>query len=91
MIDYRLYWIGDDGHSKRAENVECASDEEARMAAIDRRGSSVAVEVWSGQRFVARIGAPKGWKGSSWTAIGGLKKGGCAGEPGEPCEVCYAA
>ena len=74
MSDYRLYWIGDDGHINLAENVECTSDEEARMAAIDRRGSFVAVVVWSGQRFVARIGAPKGWKGSSWTAIGGLKR-----------------
>jgi hypothetical protein len=73
MTDYRLYRIGGDGHIKGVETVKCASDEEARMAAIDLRGDLPAMEIWSETRFVARVGAPKKWIGLRWNRVVGMK------------------
>jgi hypothetical protein len=58
MVLYRFYWIGRDGHIWAAQNVECASDEDAATTAVGRQGRFAAIEVWSGGRRVARIDAP---------------------------------
>ena len=58
MPIYRFYWIGPDGHIKAAENVECASDEEAITVAASRKGGFPAIEIWLGTRCVLRIGVP---------------------------------
>lgn len=65
MASYRFYWFGPNGHIRRGEDVECASDDEARELAASRQGEFTAVEVWVGTRMVARIGVPDpGSKGS---------------------------
>jgi hypothetical protein len=55
---YRIYWIGGDGHIKAAENVECASHEEAQTKALKVIGSYPAVEVWLGANRIARVCQP---------------------------------
>jgi hypothetical protein len=60
MALYRFYWIGRDSHIWAAQNIECASDEEAKATAADRLGEFAAIEVWLGERRVARIDAPAG-------------------------------
>lgn len=57
MAFYRFYWIGVDGHIKRAEDVECYSDHVAEIVAAERKGSFPAIEIWLGARKIARIGA----------------------------------
>jgi hypothetical protein len=56
---YRFYHIGPDGHFKRVEAIPCASDAEALAKVVAPSGQSVAVEVWTAARFVARIEAAK--------------------------------
>jgi hypothetical protein len=58
MTLYRVYMIGSDDHIKEAENIECASDEEACAEAEHRLDVYPAAEVWEGRRFVARVRAP---------------------------------
>ena len=65
MTHYRVYRIGDDGHIKGVEHVECGSDEEARAAAINLKRNCSAMEVWSGKRFVTRIDASNLERGGS--------------------------
>jgi hypothetical protein len=55
MVLYRFYWFGSDGHIKSAENVECASDDEAAAKAREQIGSYAAIEVWLGTRCVVRL------------------------------------
>jgi hypothetical protein len=58
MALYRVYMIGPDDHIKEAENIECATDQEACAEAQRRLDRHPAAEVWEGRRLVARIRAP---------------------------------
>ena len=57
MALYRIYKLDADDHIADAENVECATDEEACAKALQMQGAYPAVEVWEGARRVARMGA----------------------------------
>ena len=58
MALYRVYKIGSDQHIKAAENIECATDQEARCEAERLLEVYPAAEVWEGRRLVARVRAP---------------------------------
>jgi hypothetical protein len=54
MADYRAYTVGLDGHFINFQAFSCADDPDA----IERARQFVegrAVELWSGERFVARL------------------------------------
>jgi hypothetical protein len=54
MADYRAYTVGLDGHFIDFQAFSCAEDSEA----IERARRFVdghAVELWSGERFIARL------------------------------------
>lgn len=57
MVEYRVYEIGDDGHIVGSTPLVSSDDGEAikqaKRAAEDR-----SVEIWSGERFVIRLGNP---------------------------------
>ncbi|HEY7581694.1 MAG TPA: hypothetical protein VH855_29195 [Acetobacteraceae bacterium] len=59
MTLYRVYMIGSDDHIKEAENIECATDQEACVEAERMLDAYPAAEVWEGRRLVARIRAPE--------------------------------
>jgi hypothetical protein len=50
---YRIYWIGADGRIKGAENIDCATDQDAVAEAWQRIGHSPGMEVWQEARRVA--------------------------------------
>lgn len=52
-MEYRIYWVGADGHLKGAKNVKCATDEDAAEYARALLASYPAAEVWQGKRRVA--------------------------------------
>jgi hypothetical protein len=58
MIAYRCYLIGEDGHIKNSQVIECPSD--AAALAEAERGLAAseypAVEVWDKARRVGRVG-----------------------------------
>jgi hypothetical protein len=59
MALYRFYHVGIDGHFRRAETMTCASDTDALANGGAMSGrDDVAVEVWEGGRFVARVESP---------------------------------
>ena len=58
MPTYRVYWLGADGHIKAALNVDCASDQEARKAAVAKIGAYPAAEIWEGTRRVMTVHNP---------------------------------
>jgi hypothetical protein len=58
MAVYRFYWVGDDDKIRRADNVECASDEDARRIAAEYKAASPAIEVWLGERRIVKLAAP---------------------------------
>jgi hypothetical protein len=58
MALYRIYMIGSDDHIKEAQNVECATDQEACLHAERMLDTYPAAEVWEGRRLVARIRMP---------------------------------
>lgn len=54
MAEYRVYTVGSDGHFIRSRGFVCDKDEDALVWArqwVD----GAAVEVWNGERFVARL------------------------------------
>ena len=58
MNEYRAYTMGHDGHIKASRAFVCESDEDATVWAkqlID----GYDVELWSGERFVIRLGHKK--------------------------------
>ena len=57
-MEFRFYWIASDDHIKEAENIECASDAEAKRRALEIRGEYPTIEVWDGVRRVERVTAP---------------------------------
>ena len=58
MPEYRAYLIGDDGHFIGCEHFTCADDSEA-LEKAKRLSDQWAVELWSGDRFVARLSKPQ--------------------------------
>jgi hypothetical protein len=58
MVDYRAYFVGDDGHIMGFEPLVCADDREA-IEKAKRLINKNPVELWSGERLVKRLGAPK--------------------------------
>ena len=54
MAEYRAYVVGRDGHFMRFEALICADDAEAIAKAM-RLVDDHDVELWSGERFVARL------------------------------------
>jgi predicted regulator of Ras-like GTPase activity (Roadblock/LC7/MglB family) len=55
MAEYRAYSIGLDGHIVGYEPLICANDAEA-VAKASRLAAVHAVELWSGERFVMKLG-----------------------------------
>ena len=56
MVEYRIYEIGDGDHIVKATALACDDDHEAIAKARELAAGRV-VEVWNGERFVARLGA----------------------------------
>jgi hypothetical protein len=57
MPQYRIYYVGSDGHFSTAENIECADDQAAiRKARHAVNGQDI--ELCELGRFVARFSAP---------------------------------
>jgi len=56
MVEYRIYEIGDGDHIVKATALACRDDHEALAMARELAAGRV-VEVWNGERFVARVGA----------------------------------
>jgi hypothetical protein len=54
MTEYRAYTVGLDGHFIGCEPLICSDDGEA-MAKAKRLVDGYDIEVWSGERFVARV------------------------------------
>jgi hypothetical protein len=54
MAEYRVYSIGADGHIIRSTPLVCKDDAEA-MEQARKIGHEHTLEIWSGERFVARI------------------------------------
>jgi len=51
MLDYRLYFIGPDGHFRRAEPIAAADDIDAIAAAKEFTDGSE-LELWEGNRKI---------------------------------------
>jgi hypothetical protein len=54
MVEYRVYTVGLDGHFTGCEPLICSDDAEA-VTKAKRMVDGHAIEVWSGERFVARL------------------------------------
>jgi hypothetical protein len=54
MAEYRAFTIGLDGHFTGFEPLICSDDAEA-VTKAKRMVDGHAIEVWSGERFVARL------------------------------------
>jgi hypothetical protein len=54
MAEYRVYTVGTDGHFVKFRGFVCDSDESALVWARQWMDGA-AVEVWSGERFIARL------------------------------------
>ena len=56
MAEYRVYEIGDGDHIVKATPLICKDDHEA-IAKARKLAEGHVIEIWSGERFVARLGA----------------------------------
>jgi hypothetical protein len=54
MAEYRVYSVGTDGHFVNSRGFVCENDEDAIVWAKHWMDGA-AVELWSGERFVARL------------------------------------
>ena len=55
MTDYRAYTVGPDGHFMGFEPMACRDDAEA-IQKTKRFMDGHRIELWSGERFIARLG-----------------------------------
>jgi hypothetical protein len=55
MAGYRVYAVGDDGHIVKSTPLICDDHSQAVAEAIEI-SEGHAIEIWSGDRFVARLG-----------------------------------
>jgi hypothetical protein len=56
--EYRAYTIGLDGHFTKSDGFECADDDSAVKHA-QRLVDDHDIELWCGNRFVAKLAQPK--------------------------------
>jgi hypothetical protein len=56
MAEYRGYTVGSDGHFVRCEPIVCDTDEEA-VERAKRMPDGRNIEVWCGDRMVAKVTA----------------------------------
>jgi hypothetical protein len=56
MLDYKLYYIGRDGHVERRQDYH-APDDVAALEYAQQHCEPLEIEVWIGARFVARVAA----------------------------------
>jgi hypothetical protein len=76
---YRLYFLDPEtGHINRFEEYDASDDREA-LGLADRFADGKPIELWSGRRKVARLGAPEGPVGTRGWA------GGRAAAPNQAC------
>jgi hypothetical protein len=54
MAEYRVYTVGIDGHFISFSTLVCADDVEA-IKKVERLVDGHDVELWSGERFVAKL------------------------------------
>ena len=54
MPDYRVYFVGPDGHFFNFKPLICGSDDEA-LAEARQLIDGHAVELWSGERFITKL------------------------------------
>ena len=54
MIEYRAYALDSEGHIASSAPLVCRDDTEAIAKARESHGDR-AIEVWSGERFVAKL------------------------------------
>lgn len=54
MIPYRVYMMDGQNHIRSAQDIECASDEDA-LAVAAQLAQGKPVEVWSEARMVRRL------------------------------------
>ena len=54
MVDYRVYFVGSDGHFVRFVGLSCSDDAEA-IEQARRLIESQDIELWSGERFIIRL------------------------------------
>ena len=53
-MDYRVYFVGTDGHFINREDISAESDE-AAVAQAHSLARGQAIEVWQGNRMVTRV------------------------------------
>jgi hypothetical protein len=54
MAEYRVYTIGTDGHIVQSTPLICDDDDQA-MEQARKIGEGQTLEIWSGERLVARL------------------------------------
>jgi hypothetical protein len=54
VVDYRAYFVGNDGHFVRFVGLSCSDDAEA-IAQARRLIEEQDIELWSGERFIVRL------------------------------------
>ena len=54
MVDYRVYFVGSDGHFVRFVGLSCSDDAEA-IEQARRLIEDQDIELWSGERFIVRL------------------------------------
>ena len=54
MTEYRVYFVGGDGHFVRFVGLSCSGDAEA-IEQAQRLVESQDIELWSGDRFIVRL------------------------------------
>ena len=54
MAEYRAYIVGHDGHFSSCDGFACRGDPEA-IAKAERLVDGHDVELWSGERFIAKL------------------------------------
>jgi hypothetical protein len=54
VVDYRAYFVGNDGHFVRFVGLSC-SDDAAAIAQVRRLIQDQDIELWSGERFIVRL------------------------------------
>jgi hypothetical protein len=58
MVEYRVYTVDDDGHIVKSTPLICDDDAQAMQQAREIcKGDTL--EIWSGERFVARLSAER--------------------------------
>lgn len=66
-MDYRVYFVGDDGHFKHVEEIEC-DDDQAALARATELAKGQEVQVWCRERCVAILNG----RSQEGLGVGGL-------------------